>query len=213
MIKSDYQHLLSGIKGEFLYDFEVAEKAHYRIGGKVDVYAMPENRDECRLIVERCRQKSVPYFVFGEGTNLLISDSGYRGVFLSLEKACNEIELSENESYVGAGVVLWDLVQATMKLGLGDMSNMSWIPGTVGGALYMNAGAFGTEIEEFVVSVDVINRNGQFQTLDKEQCAFAYRTSGLQSGYTILGARMRFKSTSIEQMQSNSADIISRRQS
>ena len=214
MTKTSYNNsVLKGLNGDFHFDFEVAEKAHYRIGGKVDIYAIPETREDCRLLIERCKENDIPYFVFGEGTNLLISDNGYRGVFLSLEKACSELILSQEKSQIGAGVVLWDLIKATMENGLGDMSNMSWIPGTVGGALFMNAGAFGTEIEEFVISVDVIDENGQFRTLNKEEAAFAYRTSGLQSGYTILGAQMKFKNFSVEEMKINSADIIAKRQS
>jgi UDP-N-acetylmuramate dehydrogenase len=208
-----YRKLLQDLNGQFYENYQIANVAFYKLGGSIDIYAIPESKADLITLIQRCKETDVPYFIFGKGSNLLISDEGYRGVFISLEKSCNELQLNNKISRVGAGVILWDLVKETMNVSLGDMSNMSWIPGTVGGALYMNAGAFGTEIESFVESVEVISPEGEHKHLSKEECAFVYRNSGLQRGFTVLAAKMKFQDSDRRKMRENSRAIIERRKS
>ena len=209
----DYQNIFESVNGRKEYQFPAAKIAHYEIGGAIDLLFYPETKLDCAKLIHLCKSNKIPYFLFGKGSNLLISDEGYRGVFISLDDCSLELELSEKKSYIGAGVILWDLIQETLKHGFGDMSNMSWIPGTVGGALFMNAGAFGTEIEEFVESVDVITQGGKIKTLSHKECAFQYRKSIHLQDKIILGATMLFSSSDKEKMKANSDDIISRRKS
>lgn len=206
-----YESLFSEVNGRKFYEFSAKTIAHYQIGGPIDLLLYPQTREDCVEAIQCCIKNDISYFLFGKGSNILISDEGFRGVFIALDDCCAELELSGDISRVGAGVVLWDLVQATISSGLGDMSNMSWIPGTVGGALFMNAGAFGTEIEEFVKSVDIITSAGERKTLSHAECGFMYRKStALQDGI-ILGGEFQFKRSDISAMEANSADIISRR--
>lgn len=201
------------MKGRKFEKFSAQEIAHYGIGGAIDLLIYPETKSDCLAAIQCCLEHDIPYFIFGKGSNILISDEGFRGVFIALDDCCGELELSASRSRVGAGIVLWDLVQATIKAGLGDMSNMSWIPGTLGGALFMNAGAFGTEIEEFVHSVDVITAYGERKTLSHAECGFSYRKSKALQETIILGGEFNFKTQSIEKMKENSDYIIGRRQS
>ena len=113
--------------------------------------------------------------------------------------------------YVGAGIVLWDFIQLTIERSLSDITNMSWIPGTVGGALYMNAGAFGTEIEELVEYVRVIDKNGHILKLNHDECGFQYRKSVELIDKVVLGAKLRFKKGDHKTLLANSEHIISRR--
>lgn len=209
----NYEQLYKGLKGSYIRNFTISHMAYYQLGGSIDLYAIPETKEDVQSLIKRCCDENIPYFVFGKGSNLLISDSGYRGVFISLEKSCNELQLTNGESKVGAGILLWDLVKETIGVGLGDMSSMSWIPGTVGGALFMNAGAFGTEIEEFVDFVEVIDNRGERYKLGKKECMFTYRNSGLQNGFTVLGAGMKFTEKDRNQMRKNSLEIINKRKS
>ena len=206
--------MFEGLEGHFEKKFIIAPKAHYRVGGEIDLYAAPKTRIDCQKLIKRCVANNIPYFIFGKGANILISDEGFRGVFISLETCSSELELSNNgRAYIGAGIDLWELIQETINFEIGDMTNMSWIPGTVGGALYMNAGAFGTEIEEFVESVDVILPTGEFKTLSYSECGFQYRKStGLQDTI-ILGARLKFSPSNKIEMRKNSDEIIARRKS
>ena len=208
---NDLQDLTLGLSGQFLENYNISNDAYYKLGGPIDLFANPDNKKDLVTLVKRCKDLGLPYFIFGRGSNLLISDEGFRGVFISLEKSCNELQLNEKKSLIGAGVLLWDLVKETISVSLGDMSNMSWIPGTVGGALYMNAGAFGTEIEEFVETVEVISPEGEHKHLTRDECQFVYRNSGLQKGYTVLSAKMNFNLCDRQKMRENSRLIIEKR--
>ncbi len=213
MDSKNLEDIFLNARGRKYVDFPSKKIAHYGIGGPIDLLIYPKDKDDCLTIVNLCIQEKIPYFLFGKGSNLLISDEGYRGVFIALDDCASELSLTSDISTVGAGIVLWDLVQATIKAGVGDMSNMSWIPGTVGGALFMNAGAFGTEIEEFVVSVDVITKKGEFKTLSHEECGFAYRKTKALQDKIILAAKFNFAAHDVEPMKLNSQYIIDRRKS
>jgi len=210
---TNYSNLYHGLNGSFIEQAEIKSLAHYQVGGKIDLLAYPATIEECTEFIRRCNAGNIPIFAFGKGSNLLISDEGFRGVFLCFDQFASKIELDEDGAgFVGASVVLWDLVQHTIEHGYGDMTNMSWIPGTVGGALFMNAGAFGTEIEEFVTYVHVLHRDGTFEKLTYEACGFGYRNSLLQDKF-ILGGEFCFHKKDKLKMKENSEDIIRRRQS
>lgn len=203
--------LFKGISGRKIKNFPAAKIVHYKIGGPIDLLIYPKSFEEASTVLKLCKENSIAFFILGKGSNILVSDEGFRGVFIALDDCAMHMEFKGNKAYIGAAVILWDLIQKTIELGLGDMSNMSWIPGTVGGALHMNAGAFGTEIEEFVISVDAIDRYGMIKNYSKDECQFTYRKSALQDKL-ILGTHLVFNEKNSEEMKSNSELIISKRE-
>lgn len=208
----NYKNIFSELNGRFLENEILKKYTHYNVGGKVDLFAFPETNDDCAKLIKICKKQEIPFFIFGKGSNLLISDEGFRGVFISLEECSSEIDkISENVWNVGAGVVLWDLIEKTISNGVGDMSSMSWIPGTVGGALFMNAGAFGTEIEEFVESVTAITLDGEIITLSHKECEFNYRKTKNLQDKLIVSAKLNFKHVDRNDMIERSEQIIARR--
>ena len=208
----NYKTLISNLSGRFLENEPLKKYTHYEIGGNVDLFAFPKTVEECATLIKNCKVQEIPYFIFGKGSNLLISDDGFRGVFISLDDCAGSIEKLSNTLWnVGAGVILWDLVEETISNGVGDMSSMSWIPGTVGGALFMNAGAFGTEIEEFVESVTAITSDGEIITLSHEECEFNYRKTTQLQDKLIVSAKLNFKQVDKLEMNERSEQIIARR--
>jgi UDP-N-acetylmuramate dehydrogenase len=206
--------VINNLQGRVYFNFPAKDIAHYQIGGLIDCLYFPLTIADCSTAIKRANDLNIPIFIFGKGSNLIISDEGFRGIFIALDDACNRLELNRNEnSYCGAGIVLWDLIEKTIEAELGDMTNMSWIPGTVGGALFMNAGAFGSEIEEFVESVDVLTSEGELKNIKHDDCGFAYRIASELQDKIILGATLKLKPADQKKMRSNSNDIIEKRKS
>jgi UDP-N-acetylmuramate dehydrogenase len=207
------KNIYKNLDGIFLENFDISVITHYKIGGKIDLFARPKNIDSLRTLLKNVSDQSIPFFLFGKGSNLLISDEGFRGIFVSLEDCCNEMTFHENGLVnVGAGIIMWDFIQETIEKSLGDMTNMSLIPGTIGGALYMNAGAFGSEIEQFVENVTVIDRNGKIETIPHERCGFSYRKSKNLQDKIILGAKLKLQKTNQNFLRKNSQEIVEKRE-
>ena len=165
----------------------LAPRTSYRVGGRADVFVTPESIEELEHLVRMCLHHQIPYFVLGKGANVLIHDDGFRGVVISLEKCCSQMFHEENLLYVGSGCTVEDLVEYCEAHGLAGLDYMSGIPGTVGGALRMNAGAFVGEIGDRVVRIDALDEKGARVTLHREDAKFGYRRADGLIGKILLG--------------------------
>jgi UDP-N-acetylmuramate dehydrogenase len=168
-----------------------------RIGGEADVFVSPYDlRSLCNLI-KVSRSKGIPVLPVGGGTNLLVRDRGIEGVVLSLAVFNSISVLSESADdvfiYADAGVPLPKLVEFSRKHGLSGLEGLSGIPGYLGGAIAGNAGAFGYEIKDTIVSVSVVDFSGSEKKLEREEIDFSYRSAGIPEGSIILGAELRLK--------------------
>ena len=150
----------------------------FKVGGPADIFLIPHNITALQNTVKILDNK-IPYFVLGKGSNIIISDSGYRGAIISTEK----IDHLQNEGQkitAGAGITLSRLAGEALENGLSGLEFAAGIPGTLGGALYMNAGAYGTDIKEVVSQVSLINNHGELIDYSKNELQLSYRSSILQ---------------------------------
>jgi UDP-N-acetylmuramate dehydrogenase len=202
VLVADYgiDHLIqSGLfRGEVRYGEPLSAHTSLKIGGPAEVMVFPEDPLSVRHILDAANQGNIPLFILGSGTNLLVSDEGIRGVTMSL-KSFSKIELTRGTDdrnavlYVGAGVPLPRVVQFAKKNGYSGIEALAGIPGSFGGAVFMNAGSFGTEIKDVIDSVALMNRQGELRIVKKAEIAFEYRKSNLPEDSIILSANIILK--------------------
>jgi UDP-N-acetylmuramate dehydrogenase len=180
-------------EGDVATDKPLAPYTSYRIGGPTAIWAAPRSETGVQRILEAVHTAAAPLFVLGRGSNLLVSDRGWPGVTLCIGDNLNGIRFSGVQAEVGAGTLLMDVIRAAVERGLGGMEQMAGIPGGVGGALRMNAGAFGREIESTTAEVAGFSRDGAAFRMARSEVSFTYRCAPQLEGVIITSARFRFQ--------------------
>lgn len=186
----------------------------FRIGGPADFYLCPHSTKEVQEIVEICKEEKLPYFVLGNGSNLLVSDRGYRGVVIQLWKNFSDITVKDCCIQAKAGALLSKVAAEALEAGLTGMEFASGIPGTIGGAAFMNAGAYGGEMKDIIKSVKVLDTQGEARVLPKEELKMGYRTSIVkEKGYTVLSVELELTRGNQEEIRNTMEDLKERRTS
>ncbi|MDX2128006.1 MAG: UDP-N-acetylmuramate dehydrogenase [Chloroherpetonaceae bacterium] len=190
------EEMRKAIRGEILIAENLAKYSSYRIGGNADFFIKPLDKQDVLSAVSFFQKSGIQYVVLGRGSNVLISDEGIRGAVISLRENLEKVEVeSEDEEhiyfYVEAGVDLPELAAKTLKKGYGGLENLSGVPGSIGGAVLMNAGAYGKEIFEVIEWVEVL-RNGKIEKLHKSKIAYRYRGTDLGNDI-ILSTKLKLK--------------------
>ncbi len=162
---------------EYTEQEPLSKHTTFKIGGNADMFVTVYNETQLREVVTACKENDIELFVIGKGSNLLVSDEGMRAVVLSLDGDFKEISLNENTITCGAGVNLAKLCTFALNNNLSGLEFAFGIPGCVGGAAYMNAGAYGGEMKDVITSVTHITRDGELVTLDKSELDLSYRHS------------------------------------
>ena len=163
----------------------------YLIGGPADIYIYPKNKDQLIDLLKVLQEDTYPYFILGKGSNILAADKGFNGCIIDLTKYFAEIKVNNNNMNIGAGALLTTIAFTAIKNSLSGMEELAGIPGTLGGALLMNAGCYGNEIFKLVESVSFINSENEIEELPIDELEFGYRTSSLK-GNVIIEAKLRF---------------------
>lgn len=158
----------------------MASHTTFRIGGPADYYVIPKTPQEIAAVIRLCREENCPYFILGNGSNLLVGDRGYRGVVIQLSKNFDEIRVQGTKVTAQAGAMLIRVAKEAGKAGLTGLEFASGIPGTIGGAMVMNAGAYGGEMKDVVTEVMVLTKEGRIKNLTKEEMKFRYRGSVIE---------------------------------
>ena len=197
-----------------VHEMEPMEKhTTFRIGGPADAFVTVGSEEELLRLLALLRSGQVPFFVTGNGSNLLVSDAGYRGVIVQIGRNLSGIRVSGNRIEAKAGALLSSVSRKAFDASLSGMEAVSGIPGTLGGALTMNAGAYGTEMKDLVRSVRVVDETGQVMELTGEQMQFGYRTSILQNKpWIVLSAVLELQEGDREQISSLMNEYRQRRQ-
>ena len=183
----------------------------FRAGGAARWFAVPETAEELKAVLAACRKADTPWYVIGNGSNLLVSDKGFPGVIISTDKF-DRLEVNGTEISVGAGVMLSKLANTAYKAGLTGLEFAAGIPGTVGGACVMNAGAYGSEMINVLKSVTVLTPEGTVETLPAEKLELGYRTSVIpKKGYLVLEAVMSLTEGNMEESKALMDDLAFRR--
>ncbi len=174
---------LKALLGEDAVRTEEPMKNHttFRIGGPAELFVTPGSAEELEEVLSICRKEKQPFYLLGNGSNLLVSDEGYRGVMISTERL-NRVTVSEGADGIvfitgEAGVSLARFARTALEYELTGFEFAAGIPGTLGGAMVMNAGAYGSEMKDVVVSSQVLTRDGERKTLTRPELQMGYRTS------------------------------------
>ena len=184
----------------------------FRVGGPADYFVMPETKDEIRRIITVCRECGTPFYIIGNGSNLLVSDKGYRGVIIQLYKEMSKIETEGNVIRAEAGASLARVANAALEAGLTGFEFASGIPGTLGGACVMNAGAYGGEMKDVLLSVTALAADGEFLTIPKDRLELGYRTSVFaRKGYIVVEALLELNEGSKEAIRQKMEELREKR--
>ncbi len=183
----------------------------FKIGGPADYLAWPKDRDELKILIKAAKRYKIPILVIGAGSNILADDKRVPALVVSLSRPCFKKLCVKNSSlYAGSSVMLSQLINISQKYGLSGLENLAGIPGTVGGVLLMNAGAWGRDIGNVTEEVEVMDSSGRIKFLKKSAIKFAYRKSGLRK-YIILGARFNLTRASPGEIKDKIRLYIKRR--
>lgn len=177
---------------QLLTDEPMKKHTTFRLGGPADYFICPENAEQTAAVIHICTEENIPWFVLGNGSNLLVSDQGYRGAVIQIYKNMNQIRVEDDRMFVQAGALLSSAARKALDAGLTGMEFASGIPGTLGGASVMNAGAYGGEMKDVLESVTVLAPGGEICTLKAEELRMGYRTSIIkEKGYIVLEAVLK----------------------
>ena len=195
-----------------LADEPMSRHTTFRIGGPADYFVSVSSVEEIRKVLEACRRHSAAYYIMGNGSDLLVGDKGYRGVIIQLFKRMNGIRVDGERICAQAGALLSKTASAACEASLTGMEFASGIPGTLGGALRMNAGAYGGEMKHIVESADILTPDGEIKTLSVEDLGMGYRTSVIsRNDYVALGAVLKLKRGDQEQIRARMEELKEKR--
>ena len=210
-IPANFREVLhSEIRGEILENELLKERTTYRIGGAARYLVCPRDLDDLRKLNRLIRRHQIPDFILGGGANVLVNDQGFNGVVVHL-KNFNRLGLNGSKVTAGAGLVLDQFVVSCLKRELAGLERLSGIPGTLGGALRMNAGAFDAEISDHLVTVEFMDFEGNLRVLQRSEVAFAYRQAPVIKDTYILGATFDFPRAAAEDLFKVREEILARR--
>ena len=195
MNQSFYDKLNNVIgKDSILTDEPMSRHTTFRVGGPADFFVTPKAKEEVRDVIRICKEAGMPYYIIGNGSNLLVSDAGYRGVIIQIYKEMNEVTVEDNLVKAQAGALLSGIAAKALAAELTGFEFASGIPGTIGGACVMNAGAYGREMKDVLESVTVLTGEGEIIELSRNELELGYRTSVIaKKGYIVLGAVLKLE--------------------
>ena len=197
---------------EFLREEPLSKHTSFRIGGPAKVFCIPKSSDQLADAVSLCRRHSIRYYILGKGSNVLFSDAGFDGVVLSTASLCGAPRFDGTTVYADAGLGLNTLCKAAAARGLSGLEFAFGIPGSVGGAVYMNAGAYGGEMRDVLSAVTFLDETGTVRTLPAEELELGYRTSIFErTGWYVLSAQLHLTPGDPAQIEASMQELMSRR--
>ena len=199
--------------GDVLTDESLAKHTTFRIGGPCDYFVYPKNMLCFLRIMQVLKEQQVPYRIFGKGSNLLCSDDAFHGVILCLDRYLNNFYFEADGTLVAeAGCSIILLAQEAMRRSLSGLEFASGIPGTLGGTVSMNAGAYEKEMKDIVNSVRILTQEGEIKEISNAEMAFGYRTSAvLKNNWIVLGATLQLQQDDPVEIQARIDDFTHRR--
>lgn len=190
----------------------MAKHTTFRVGGPADYFVTPTGPKELAEILKLCRDSNMPFFILGNGSNLLVSDKGFRGVVIEIGKPFDYCEVKGARLTAGAGCLLSAIAKKALDHSLTGLECAAGIPGSLGGAVVMNAGAYGFEMKDIVTEVTVLKPEGQVAVLPLTSMEFGYRTSIVATqGYIVLEAVLQLEQGDREEIKKKMEDLAARR--
>lgn len=180
----------------------------FRIGGPADLFVTPGSIQAVADSIRICKETQTPYAVIGNGSNLLVSDTGYRGVIIQIGRNLKQVSVNGEEIRAQAGAMLSVIAKTALSESLTGFEFASGIPGTLGGAAVMNAGAYGGEMKDVLTEVTVLTREGEIRTVPAEKLEMGYRTSlAAKNGWIILEAVLKFQKGDAEAIRGRMEEL------
>lgn len=198
----------------YVCDEPMSAHTTFKIGGAADILITVNTVEELKTVVAACRAEDIPHMVLGNGSNLLVSDDGIEGAVIALDGDFKEITAEGTTLTAGAGAKLSRLCSAALENGLSGLEFAYGIPGSVGGAVFMNAGAYGGEIKDVIVSTVALTADGEIHEVPASDAAFGYRTSVFKtSGEIILFSKFTLHTDDKDAIKARMDDVMGRRKS
>lgn len=179
--------------GEMIEDEPMYKHTTYKVGGPARIYLMVKDIDSLIKTIEYCDENNVKHLVIGRGSNLLFSDREYDGIIISLNECFDQVRVNGSTIVAQAGVSMISLAYQAAKIGLSGFEFMGGIPGTIGGGIYMNAGAYKYDLASVVKAVKLLNENHEVVTYSKDEMEFAYRHSVCQDNKKLVVLEVEFE--------------------
>lgn len=193
-MERDYKRMAMGlIKGRVLSDAPMRRFTSIKVGGPADGLLFPKDIVELRKVVRYARKKKIPFLILGKGTNLVVRDNGIRGWVISLTQGMKSVQWDGDVVEAEAGLPLQRLVQLSIQKSFSGLEPFSGIPGTVGGGLAMNAGAWGRELKDILLSVTLMNEEGEVVEKPLRELKFSYRRLAIPLSWIILRGRFQLE--------------------
>lgn len=184
----------------------------FRIGGPADIFVAPDTEEKAARVIQICREQKTPFYVLGNGSNLLVSDQGYRGVIVQIYRNLSEIEVEGETIRAQAGAMLSMIARKALDGGLTGFEFASGIPGTIGGAAVMNAGAYGGEMKDVLAEVRVLTPEGEIRDVPATELKLSYRYSVIPGrGWIVLGAKLRLKTGDPREIRARMEELKEKR--
>ena len=193
MIKTIMKEINNETSSLCLMNEPLKKHTTYGIGGPADLMISPKSKQDLIKVIEIINENKIQLTILGSGSNVLVSDDGIRGVVISLKNSLKQIEVADNILYAECGTMLGKIVKYAVKNDLIGLENLNGVPGTLGGALIMNAGAWGGEISENLVHVELINSKSEVKKIQKKDLNFSYRQSSFDKDDILLSAKFKLK--------------------
>lgn len=210
-MKNKYEELKDLAKN-ICFDEPMKNHTTFKIGGPADVFVDASSSEEIAGLIKYCKKNEIPYMIMGNGSNMLVGDGGIRGVVIKIGSNLNNIKIEDEVVTAEAGVKMAVIANEALKAELSGFETLSGIPGTLGGAIYMNAGAYGGEIKDIIESATYIDADGEIRTANKEELDLSYRHSMLEnSGFAVISATMRLKKGNYDEIKAATLDYNKRR--
>lgn len=214
MMSQEFAYKLEQILGKEQILREEPMRLHttFRIGGPAQFFVIPRTQEEAAAAVRLCRSEGAPYYIIGNGSNLLVSDKGYRGVVIQLFKEFSDINIEGTRIRAQAGASLAKIAAEALRAGLAGFEFAAGIPGTLGGACIMNAGAYGGEMKDVLLAVTVLTKDGEIREIPREELDMGYRTSrASREGWIVLGATIELARGDEKEIRAKMEDLKQRR--
>jgi UDP-N-acetylenolpyruvoylglucosamine reductase len=193
-----------------LFNEPMKNHTSFKIGGPADILFLPEKNSDVEIAVNFCKDNNIRFFVMGNGTNLLVSDDGFRGVIIKISKNMAFAKVNGNEIEASSGILLSRLSKIALENNLSNLEFASGIPGTLGGAICMNAGAYGGEIKDVFVSAEIFH-DGQIKTFT--DLNFSYRKSLIDENYIVLSAKIKLTNKNHDEILKKMTEYADKRRS
>ncbi len=212
IMNSDTENLLQKFGKNLILKENLSKYNWFNLGGSADIFFKPENKEQLKNFLKEVEQKNYSIYILGAGSNTLIRDSGIKGIVIKLGSKFSEIKLLEKDTIeVGAGILDRKVADFAQKNCISDLEFLSCIPGSIGGAVIMNSGCYGTDISKILLSIKVLDEKGEEKEISNKDINFCYRGSAIPNNYIILSAILKGSNSSKNLIEKKQRELIQRK--